>query len=58
VIAKAAGAADEPEFEPPRLGELKRSCLDISRAKQVIGWAPKVDIVAGVARTVEHFRSE
>ena len=58
VIAKAAGAADEPEFEPPRLGELKRSCLDINRAKQVIGWAPKVDIVAGVARTVEHFRSE
>jgi UDP-glucose 4-epimerase len=58
VIAEAAGAADEPEFEPPRLGELKRSCLDINRAKQVIGWAPKVDIVAGVARTVEHFRSE
>ena len=57
VIAKAAGAADEPEFHPPRLGELKRSCLDISLAKRVLGWEPKVDIAEGVARTVEYFRS-
>jgi UDP-glucose 4-epimerase len=57
VIAAAAGAADEPEFHPPRLGELKRSCLDISLAKRVIGWEPKVDIAEGVGRTVEYFRS-
>jgi UDP-glucose 4-epimerase len=57
VIAKAAGAADDPEFHPPRLGELKRSCLDISLAKRVLGWEPKVDITEGVARTVEYFRS-
>ena len=56
-IAKAAGAADEPEFHPPRLGELKRSCLDISLAKRVLGWAPKVDIAEGVAQTVEYFRN-
>jgi UDP-glucose 4-epimerase len=57
VIAKAAGAPDDPEFHPPRLGELKRSCLDIGLAKRVIGWEPKVDIVEGVARTVEYFRN-
>jgi UDP-glucose 4-epimerase len=56
VIAKAAGAADEPEFHPPRLGELKRSSLDNSRAKQVLGWLPQVDLVEGVARTVDYFR--
>ena len=48
--------ADEPEFYPPRLGDLRRSCLDISRAKQVLGWAPKVDLTDGVARTVDYFR--
>jgi UDP-glucose 4-epimerase len=58
VIAEAAGARDEPEFHPARLGELKRSSLDISRAKQVLGWEPKVDLAEGVARTVEYFRSE
>jgi UDP-glucose 4-epimerase len=58
VIAKAAGAADEPEFHPPRLGELKRACLDISLAKQVLGWTPAVGIDDGVARTVDYFRHQ
>jgi UDP-glucose 4-epimerase len=58
VIAKAAGAADDPEFHPARLGELKRSCLDISLAKRVLGWEPRVDIAEGVARTVEYFRAQ
>jgi UDP-glucose 4-epimerase len=56
LIAKAAGAPDEPEFHPPRLGDLRRSCLDISRAKQVLGWQPDVGIDDGVARTVDFFR--
>jgi UDP-glucose 4-epimerase len=56
-IAKAAGAPDEPEFHPPRLGDLKRSCLDISRAAEVLGWRPKVGIDDGVARTVAFFQN-
>jgi UDP-glucose 4-epimerase len=56
LIAKAAGAPDEPEFHPPRVGDLRRSCLDISRAKQVLGWQPDVGIDDGVARTVDFFR--
>jgi UDP-glucose 4-epimerase len=58
LIAAAAGGSDEPEFHPPRLGELKRSSLDNSRAKQILGWTPEVDLVEGIARTVEYFRSE
>ncbi|MFG1931744.1 NAD-dependent epimerase/dehydratase family protein [Mycobacterium sp. NPDC048908] len=58
VVAAAAGAPDEPEFHPPRLGELKRSSLDISRAEQVLGWTPQVAIAEGVAKTVDYFRSE
>jgi UDP-glucose 4-epimerase len=38
------------------LGELKRSSLDYSRAEQVLGWMPKVEIADGVARTVDYFR--
>lgn len=55
-IAKAAGAPDEPELCPPRLGDLRRSCLDISRAEKVLGWQPQVKLHDGVARTVEFFR--
>lgn len=56
-IAKAAGAADDPELRPARLGDLRKSQLDISRGAQVLGWRPQVDIEAGIERTVESFRA-
>ncbi|MBI3212806.1 MAG: GDP-mannose 4,6-dehydratase [Mycobacterium sp.] len=56
-VAKAVGAPDDPEFHPPRLGDLKRSSLDISRGAEVLDWRPKVGLDEGVARTVEYFRS-
>jgi UDP-glucose 4-epimerase len=55
-IAAAAGAPDQPEMHPPRLGDLRRSCLDASRAADVLGWAPKVLLAEGIARTVAFFR--
>lgn len=55
-VAGAVGAPDDPEFHPPRLGDLKRSCLDIGLAEQVLGWRPRVRLDAGVRRTVEYFR--
>ncbi|WP_168433773.1 MULTISPECIES: GDP-mannose 4,6-dehydratase [unclassified Mycolicibacterium] len=56
-IALAVGAADEPEMHPPRLGDLRRSRLDISRARDVLGWRPQVDLAAGIPKTVEFFRA-
>ena len=58
VVAAAAGAPDDPRIEAARLGDLKRSCLDPRRAELVLGWRPKVDLEAGVARTVEYFRTQ
>ncbi|OBG38382.1 MULTISPECIES: NAD-dependent epimerase/dehydratase family protein [Mycolicibacter] len=55
-VAAAVGASDDPEFHPPRLGDLKRSCLDISRAADVLGWRPQVALADGVTRTVAYFR--
>lgn len=57
-IARAAGTSDEPEFHPPRLGDVRRSCLDNSRANEVLGWQPQVRLSDGVARTVDYFRAE
>lgn len=55
-VAAAVGAPDDPEFHPPRLGDLKRSCLDVSRAAEVLDWTPQVVLADGVARTVSYFR--
>lgn len=55
-VAAAVGAPDDPEFHPPRLGDLKRSCLDIGLAQQILGWRPQVGLDEGVRRTVAYFR--
>jgi UDP-glucose 4-epimerase len=57
-VAAAVGAPDEPEFQPPRLGDLRRSCLDISLAERVLGWHPQVQLADGVRRTVAYFRQK
>ncbi|MBY0441208.1 MAG: GDP-mannose 4,6-dehydratase [Mycobacteriaceae bacterium] len=55
-IAAAVKAPNTPEFHPPRLGDLTRSCLDISLAAEVLGWRPRVQLDDGLRRTVEYFR--
>ncbi|PJE18235.1 MAG: UDP-glucose 4-epimerase [Mycobacterium sp.] len=55
-VAAAVGGPDDPEFYPPRLGDLTRSCLDIGLAADVLGWRPAVNLDEGVRRTVEYFR--
>jgi UDP-glucose 4-epimerase len=55
-VAAAVGAPDDPEFHPPRLGDLKRSCLDIGLAERVLGWRPQVALDEGVRRSLDYFR--
>jgi UDP-glucose 4-epimerase len=55
-VAGAVGVPDDPEFHPPRLGDLRRSCLDIGLAERVLGWRPQVQLADGVRRTVAYFR--
>ncbi len=43
-------------FKEPRLGDVKHSMADISRAKAELGFEPKVSFAEGLAPTVEYFR--
>ena len=33
-------------------------CPDITKAKSILGWSPEIDLRAGLARTVEYYRTE
>jgi UDP-glucose 4-epimerase len=47
----AAGVEQEPIFAPARLGDLQRSVLDISRAREALGWTPQLSLEQGLAET-------
>ena len=49
--------ADEPIYEPARPGEVQRIFLDASKARRILGWAPKTPFREGLRRTVEWSRS-
>ena len=49
--AEAAGVAAEPVFEPARLGDLRRSALDVSRAADELGFRASIPLAEGIART-------
>ncbi|HEV2890685.1 MAG TPA: NAD-dependent epimerase/dehydratase family protein [Frankiaceae bacterium] len=57
VVAAAAGAPDDPEHAPPRLGDARSIALDASAARQAIGWEPWTRLEDGVKATVEWLRT-
>jgi UDP-glucose 4-epimerase len=40
----------EPEFKPERPGEVRRSCLDVTRAREELGWEAQVGLRDGLRR--------
>jgi UDP-glucose 4-epimerase len=40
----------EPEFAPERPGEVRRSCLDMTRARLELGWEAEVELKEGLGR--------
>jgi UDP-glucose 4-epimerase len=55
-VADAAGvdrATFEPVFHPARAGEVRRSCLDVSRAREAFGLPAPTDLTTGLRRTLD-----
>jgi UDP-glucose 4-epimerase len=43
---------------PPRAGDVRHSHASIARAKEIIGYEPKVDVLEGLRRTLEWYRGK
>ena len=52
------GVEVQPQYGPPRLGDVKHSTADISLARAVLGYEPLVSFEEGLRRTVEWLRTE
>jgi UDP-glucose 4-epimerase len=44
-------------YEPRRPGDVRDSLADIARARELLGYEPKIGIVEGLRRTVEWFKT-
>jgi UDP-glucose 4-epimerase len=59
IFRALAGDQDfEPEMAPARLGELERSWIDVSRARDELGWSAQVELEDGMRRTLEWTRAD
>ncbi len=48
----------EKVYGPERLGDIRHTQADVSKAKELLDWEPKMDFTEGVKRTIEWFESE
>ena len=51
LCAAVAGCEREPGFREPRPGDVLHSVLDPAHAAQELGWLPRTELAAGLART-------
>ncbi len=55
-VIATTGSASTIQFEPLPPDDPKQRCPDISKAKRLLGWEPKVDLEGGLKLSLEYFR--
>ena len=58
LIAEAAGSGLEPEIRGSGIleGEIDRQYVDSTKLRELTGWAPEVELLEGLGRTIEWYR--
>ncbi|MHC2993133.1 NAD-dependent dehydratase [Pontibacter sp. HJ8] len=57
-ICKLTGAELKIEYQPLPTDDPQQRQPDISKAKEILGWEPKVDRAEGLKRTLEYFKDK
>ncbi len=56
-LADVLGYEAPPIYAPVRKGEVYRICLKCSKARQEIGWSPRLSFKEGIAGTADYYRT-
>lgn len=56
-LAGVLGYEAPPTYAPVRKGEVYRICLKCSKARQEIGWSPRLSFKEGIAGTADYYRT-
>ena len=57
-IIRLTGSRSKIAFKPLPLDDPKQRRPDITRAKKLLNWKPKVSLAAGLDKTIAYFRSK
>jgi dTDP-glucose 4,6-dehydratase len=55
-VLAVTGSRSQIRYEPLPGDDPKRRCPDISKARQVLGWEPKIDLETGLQMSLEYFK--
>ena len=57
LLEKITGKKIQAKYEPPRTGDIRDSQADITLARKILGYEPRVNFEEGLRRTWEWYRS-
>jgi dTDP-glucose 4,6-dehydratase len=58
LVLELTGSTSSLEFHPLPTDDPLQRCPDISKARQLLNWKPKIDLKTGLTRTIEWFQAE
>jgi dTDP-glucose 4,6-dehydratase len=56
IVLEVTGSASKLVFEPLPQDDPKQRCPDISKAKALLGWEPRIDLRTGLCMSLDYFR--
>jgi nucleoside-diphosphate-sugar epimerase len=56
LILKVTGSKSRIRYVPLPQDDPKQRCPDITKARQVLGWEPEIDLETGLRRSLEYFK--
>jgi len=56
LVLKVTGSKSKLRFEPLPQDDPKQRCPDITKAKKLLGWEPKIDLETGLRLSLDYFK--
>lgn len=57
ILAKHLKVPANPDFQPPRVGDVRESLADISMARTLLQFEPQTTLEQGLEQTIDYYRS-
>jgi len=56
MVLKVTGSKSQIRYEPLPQDDPKQRCPDISKARTLLGWEPKIDLETGLRQSLDYFK--